>query len=207
MRRVFRGPAPFGRQGGAGLQQLFLLATAEKLGAITETKRFDFACTAIEWHFAGIPRTGGRNLAAVSRTHARRRSGGGGQTVLEPAHSVLRHSRAPPYETLTFASLTPADNPLTLSRRRNTTMWRSAKQSRSNASIMAFGCVAPNCATRSCSLLARIWRKNGGSHRDRGTCRSGGRRIRESAASSRWRARLTPRSYRGKILLRWWCGL
>ena len=32
-----------------------MLATAEKLGAITETKRFNFACTAIEWHFAGIP--------------------------------------------------------------------------------------------------------------------------------------------------------
>ena len=41
-----------------------MLATAENLGAITETKRFDFACTAIEWHFAGIPRD---RLVATSR--------------------------------------------------------------------------------------------------------------------------------------------
>ena len=32
-----------------------MLATAEELGAITETKQFNFACTAIDWHFVGIP--------------------------------------------------------------------------------------------------------------------------------------------------------
>ena len=31
-----------------------MLATAEELGAVKETRRFDFACTAVEWHFAGF---------------------------------------------------------------------------------------------------------------------------------------------------------
>jgi ATP-dependent Clp protease adapter protein ClpS len=84
-----------------------MLATAEKLGAITETKRFDFACTAIEWHFAGIPRD---RLVATSRQfpgHMRADV----QAAVDRLFSIQRIrffgiQERHRYETLTFASLT-----------------------------------------------------------------------------------------------------
>jgi ATP-dependent Clp protease adapter protein ClpS len=86
-----------------------VLATAEKLGAITETKRFDFACTAIEWHFAGIPRD---RLVATSRQfpgHMRADV----QAAVDKLFSIQRIrffgiQERHRYETLTFASLTSA---------------------------------------------------------------------------------------------------
>ena len=86
-----------------------MLATAEKLGVITETKRFDFACTAIEWHFAGIPRD---RLVATSRQfpgHMRADV----QAALDKLFSIQRIrffgiQERHRYETLTFASLTSA---------------------------------------------------------------------------------------------------
>jgi ATP-dependent Clp protease adapter protein ClpS len=86
-----------------------MLATAEKLGAITETKRFDFACTAIEWHFAGIPRD---RLVATSRQfpgHMRADV----QAAVDKLFSIQRIrffgiQERHRYETLTFASLTSA---------------------------------------------------------------------------------------------------
>src|SRR4051794_25747441 len=84
-----------------------MLATAEKIGAITETKRFDFACTAIEWHFAGIPRD---RLVATSRQfpgHMRADV----QAAVHKLFSIQRIrffgiQERHRYETLTFASLT-----------------------------------------------------------------------------------------------------
>jgi len=86
-----------------------MLATAEKLGAITETKRFDFACTAIEWHFAGFPLD---RLVATSRQfpgHMRADV----QTAVDRLFSIQRIrffgiQERHRYETLTFASLTSA---------------------------------------------------------------------------------------------------
>jgi ATP-dependent Clp protease adapter protein ClpS len=86
-----------------------LLAAAENLGAITETKRFDFACTAIEWHFAGIPLD---RLVATSRLfpgHMRADV----QAAVDKLFSVQRIrffgvQERRRYETLTFASLTSA---------------------------------------------------------------------------------------------------
>jgi ATP-dependent Clp protease adapter protein ClpS len=86
-----------------------VLATAEKLGAITETKRFDFACTAIEWHFAGIPRD---RLVATSRQfpgHMRADV----QAAVDKLFSIQRIrffgiQERHRYETLTIASLTSA---------------------------------------------------------------------------------------------------
>jgi ATP-dependent Clp protease adapter protein ClpS len=86
-----------------------VLATAEKLGAITETKRFDFACMAIEWHFAGIPRD---RLVATSRQfpgHMRADV----QAAVDKLFSIQRIrffgiQERHRYETLTFASLTSA---------------------------------------------------------------------------------------------------
>ena len=86
-----------------------LLAAAGNIGAIAETKRFDFACTAIEWHFAGIPLD---QLVARSRQfpgHMRADV----QAAVDKLFSLQpirffgiqeRHR----YETLTFASLTIA---------------------------------------------------------------------------------------------------
>ena len=48
----------------------------------------------------------GRNLAAVSRAYARRRSGGGRQIVLIRASGFSAFSERHRYETLTFAALT-----------------------------------------------------------------------------------------------------
>ncbi len=84
-----------------------MLATAGNLGAITETKRFDFACTAIEWHFAGIPRD---RLVATSRQfpgHMRADV----QAAVDKLFSIQRIrffgiQERHRYETLTFASLT-----------------------------------------------------------------------------------------------------
>ena len=86
-----------------------MLATAGNLGAITETKRFDFACTAIEWHFAGIPLD---RLVATSRQfpgHLRADV----QAVVDKLFSIQRIrffgiQERHRYETLTFASLTIA---------------------------------------------------------------------------------------------------
>ena len=86
-----------------------LLAAAENLGAITETKRFDFACTAIEWHFVGIPLD---QLVATSRQFP-------GHMRADVQAAVDKLFSAQPirffgiqerhrYETLTFASLTSA---------------------------------------------------------------------------------------------------
>ena len=79
------------------------------LGAITETKRFDFACTAIEWHFAGIPLD---QLVARSRQfpgHMRADV----QAAVDKlfSHRPIRFfgiQERHRYETLTFASLTSA---------------------------------------------------------------------------------------------------
>ena len=86
-----------------------MLATAEKLGAITETKRFDFACTAIEWHFVGLPLD---RLVATSRQfpgHMRADV----QAAVDKLFSIQRIrffgiQERHRYETLTFASLTSA---------------------------------------------------------------------------------------------------
>ena len=84
-----------------------ILAVAEKLGDITQTKQFNFACTAVEWHFAGIPQD---QLVATSRQfpgHMRADV----QAALDKFFSIqpIRffgiHERHR-YETLTFASLT-----------------------------------------------------------------------------------------------------
>src|SRR5829696_4000356 len=86
-----------------------MLATSEKLGAITETKRFDFACTAIEWHFAGIPRD---RLVATSRQFPGHMPADV-QAALDQLFSIQRIrffgiQERHRYETLTFASLTSA---------------------------------------------------------------------------------------------------
>jgi hypothetical protein len=86
-----------------------MLATAENLGAITETKRFDFASTAIEWHFAGIPLD---RLVATSRQfpgHMRADV----QLAVDKLFSIQRVrffgiQERHRYETLTFASLASA---------------------------------------------------------------------------------------------------
>lgn len=86
-----------------------MLATAEMIGAITETKRFDFACTAIEWHFAGLPLD---RLVATTRQfpgHMRADV----QTAVDRLFSIQRIrffgiQERHRYETLTFASLTSA---------------------------------------------------------------------------------------------------
>jgi ATP-dependent Clp protease adapter protein ClpS len=86
-----------------------MLATAEELGAITETKQFNFACTAIEWHFAGIALD---RLVSTSRQfpgHMRADV----QAAVDKLFSdrpirffgIQERSR---YDTLTFASLTSA---------------------------------------------------------------------------------------------------
>jgi ATP-dependent Clp protease adapter protein ClpS len=86
-----------------------LLAATANLGAITETKQFDFACTAIDWHFAGIPLD---RLVSTSRQfpgHMRADV----QTAVDKLFSdrpvrffgIQERHR---YETLTFASLTSA---------------------------------------------------------------------------------------------------
>jgi len=83
-------------------------ATAEKLGAVTQTKRFDFACTAIEWHFAGIPRD---RLVTTSRQfpgHMRADV----QAAVDRLFSIQRIRffgiQERRYDTLSFASLTSA---------------------------------------------------------------------------------------------------
>ena len=84
-----------------------MLATAEELGAVKETKRFDFACTAIEWHFAGFPLD---RLVATSRQfpgHMRADV----QVAVDQLFSVQRGrffgiQEYHRYDTLTFASLT-----------------------------------------------------------------------------------------------------
>jgi len=86
-----------------------ILAVAEKQGGITQTKRFDFACTAIEWHFAGIPLD---RLVATSRQfpgHMRADV----QAAVDKLFSIQRIrffgiQERHRYETLTFASLTSA---------------------------------------------------------------------------------------------------
>jgi hypothetical protein len=85
-----------------------MLATAEKLGAVTQTKRFDFACTAIEWHFAGIPRD---RLVTTSRQfpgHMRADV----QAAVDRLFSIQRIRffgiQERRYDTLSFASLTSA---------------------------------------------------------------------------------------------------
>ena len=86
-----------------------LLAAAGNLGAITETKRFAFACTAIEWHFAGIPLD---QLVARSRQfpgHMRADVQAAVDKLFSPQpirfFGIQERHR---YETLTFASLTIA---------------------------------------------------------------------------------------------------
>ena len=86
-----------------------ILATAENLGAITQTKRFDFACTAIEWHFAGIPLD---RLVATSRQfpgHMRADVQAAVNKLFSIQHirffGIQERHR---YETLTFALLTSA---------------------------------------------------------------------------------------------------
>jgi ATP-dependent Clp protease adapter protein ClpS len=86
-----------------------MLATAENLGAIKQTKRFDFACTAIEWHFAGLPLD---RLVATSRQfpgHMRADV----QAAVDTLFSIQRIrffgiQERHRYETLTFAALTSA---------------------------------------------------------------------------------------------------
>ena len=132
------------------------------LGAITETKRFDFACTAIEWHFAGIPLD---RLVATSRQfpgHMRADV----QAAVDKLFSDrpirffgiqerqrYKHSPSPCSRVL--------DRPRMPLRRRNIMMWMSAKPNRSNASTMDYGCVSPTtCATRSCfPRIANMARK------------------------------------------------
>jgi ATP-dependent Clp protease adapter protein ClpS len=86
-----------------------MLATAEELGAITEIKRFNFAGTAIDWHFAGIDFD---RLVSTSRLfpgHMRADV----QAAVDKLFSdrpirffgIQERSR---YDTLTFASLTSA---------------------------------------------------------------------------------------------------
>lgn len=86
-----------------------MLATAKEVGAITEIKSFNFACTAIDWHFAGTPYD---RLVSTSRQfpgHMRADV----QAAVDKLFSdrpirffgVQEHSR---YDTLTFASLTVA---------------------------------------------------------------------------------------------------
>ena len=86
-----------------------MLATAEELGAITETKRFNFACTAIDWHFAGTPYD---RLVSTSRQFP-----GHMRADVQAAADKLFSDRPirffgiqerHRYETLTFASLTGA---------------------------------------------------------------------------------------------------
>lgn len=84
-----------------------MLAAAEKLGTIAQTKRFDFACAAIEWHFAGIRQD---QLVATSRQfpgHMRADV----QAAVDQLFSIQRIrffgiQERHRYETLTFASLT-----------------------------------------------------------------------------------------------------
>jgi ATP-dependent Clp protease adapter protein ClpS len=86
-----------------------ILAVASNVGDITETKRFDFACTAIEWHFAGIPLD---RLVATSRQfpgHMRADV----QAAVDKLFSIQRIrffgiQERHRYETLAFASLTSA---------------------------------------------------------------------------------------------------
>ena len=86
-----------------------ILVVAEKQGGITQAKRFDFACTAIEWHFAGIPLD---RLVATSRQfpgHMRADV----QAAVDKLFSIQRIrffgiQERHRYETLTFASLTSA---------------------------------------------------------------------------------------------------
>lgn len=84
-----------------------MLATAEELGTVKETRRFDFACTAIEWHFAGCSPD---DLISASRQfpgHMRADV----QTAVDQLFSgqrgrffgIQEYHR---YDTLTFAALT-----------------------------------------------------------------------------------------------------
>jgi len=86
-----------------------MLATAEELGAITEIKRFNFACTAIDWHFAGTPYD---RLVSTSRQFP-----GHMRADVQAAADKLFSDRPVRffgiqerhrYDTLTFASLTSA---------------------------------------------------------------------------------------------------
>ena len=86
-----------------------MLATAEELGAITETKRFNFACTAVDWHFAGTPYD---RLVSTSRQFP-----GHMRADVQAAVDKLFSDRPirffgiqerHRYETLTFALLTSA---------------------------------------------------------------------------------------------------
>jgi ATP-dependent Clp protease adapter protein ClpS len=86
-----------------------MLATAEELGAITEIKRFNFACTAIDWHFAGTPYD---RLVSTSRQFP-----GHMRADVQAAADKLFSDRPirffgiqerHRYDTLTFASLTSA---------------------------------------------------------------------------------------------------
>ena len=86
-----------------------MLATAESLSALAETRQFDFACTAIDWHFAGIPRD---RLVATSRQfpgHMRADV----QAAVDILFSMQRIrffgiQERYRYETLNFASLMSA---------------------------------------------------------------------------------------------------
>ena len=86
-----------------------VLASAEELGAITETKRFNFACTAIDWHFAGTPYD---RLVSTSRQfpgHMRADVQAAVDKLFsDSADPILGIQERHRYETLTFASLTSA---------------------------------------------------------------------------------------------------
>ena len=86
-----------------------MFATAEELGTITETKQFNFASTAIDWHFAGTPYD---RLVSTSRQFP-------GHMRADVQAAVDRLFSDRPirffgiqerhrYETLTFALLTSA---------------------------------------------------------------------------------------------------
>jgi hypothetical protein len=99
-----------------------------RLPEVVSNKQFDYACDALAWHFAGIPRD---QLVATSRQFP-------GHMCADVQVAVDRLFSASPirffgifeehrYETLSIAALTREDRNAPLSRRRSITMWMSAR--------------------------------------------------------------------------------